>query len=57
MQADGTPDPSYRMKKNQQGQYIPLSQSEGQFSLAALYTDYYPLLICKINCFYWTVGQ
>ena len=30
MQADGKPDPSYRMKKNQQGQYIPLSQSEGQ---------------------------
>ena len=30
MQADGKPDPSYRMKKNPQGQYIPLSQSEGQ---------------------------
>ena len=30
MQADGKPDPSYRMKKNPQGQYIPLNQSEGQ---------------------------
>ena len=37
MQADGKPDPSYRMKKNPQGQYIPLSQSEGQHGLVSAY--------------------